>query len=313
MKLSVIIPTLNRPDSVEDTLIHIFESNILPDEIIIVDQSDDKEIERIIRKYEDKMFINYIHISEKGSTHARNIGIEKATGNIIIFMDDDVRVKKDTFENIKNIMQDKKISMIAGINLNANNKTNKFSSLLGYIFFTKNYFKNNIGYVTDTMLGRFPVKFNERTNTEWAMGYFFVVRKELIDKWNLRFDEKLISYAYAEDLDFSYSYYLKSKKEDYNCIIDKKVQVWHMTSQEFRITKWKHTVMYIINREYLSYKYKKSSYSRLKQRWTNIGRFFERIISKDSPKDIILAMHYCDKYRKDIKNGILHTELYDIK
>lgn len=38
-----------------------------------------------------------------------------------------------------------------------------------------------------------------------------------------------------------------------------------------------------------------------------------RIKRKDNAFDIIRAMYYCDKYRKDIKKGVLHTELYDKK
>ena len=39
-------------------------------------------------------------------------------------------------------------------------------------------------------------------NTEWAQGYFFCVKKQIIKEMHELFDEKLVRYSYAEDLDF---------------------------------------------------------------------------------------------------------------
>ena len=63
----------------------------------------------------------------------------------------------------------------------------------------------------------FPTHIDSITDTEWAMGFFSVYRTFLIRKWNLKWDEHLINYAYPEDLDFSYSYYKYAKTEGFKC------------------------------------------------------------------------------------------------
>ena len=41
-----------------------------------------------------------------------------------------------------------------------------------------------------------------------------------------------------------------------------------------------------------------------------IGFLLKKILQKDNPKDFLFAMFYCLKYRKDIRKGELHRELY---
>ena len=41
---------------------------------------------------------------------------------------------------------------------------------------------------------------------------FLAIKKDIVDEYNLSFDENLISYPCHEDLDFTYSYYKISKK-----------------------------------------------------------------------------------------------------
>lgn len=153
------------------------------------------------------------------------------------------------------------------------------------------------------------------TETQWAMGYFFVVRKRLCQEWNLCFDENLRSYAYAEDLDFTFSYYKKAKQDNYRCILTPDVIVRHHCSKEWRISSKKSTFMYLVNRKYLHYKhFQKMSggyfLPRLCLSWTNFSMLLFRIIKNDNYKDYIKAMIFCVKYKNDIEKGVLHLELY---
>ncbi|EIF6174296.1 glycosyltransferase family A protein [Clostridium perfringens] len=307
LKMSIIIPTMNRPNSLFNTLKFIKKSNYKPNEIIIVDQSnnleDQKKIKDIIKIIE--LNIVYIYLKEQSLTKARNIGIQNASNEIIIFMDDDIEFNKYLLEKIDYVMKNKEIAMIGGIDeLSSTSK-----SKLGYLFARKSFFKRKKGHVVKSIFGRYPDNLNDITETEWAMGYFFIVRKSLINKYNLRFDENLISYAYPEDLDFTYSYYKYAYNEGLKCILHPQIYVKHLCSKEFRVTSFKATYMYVINREYLSYKHFKSPISRLLIRWANFWEFIRRLKINDNPMDILKAEYYCFKYRKDIKKGILHYEI----
>lgn len=307
-KISVIIPTMNRSNSLFRTLTTISKSELIPDEIIIVDQSTIIEQREAIKNGIKELNLNIIYIFQDtpSLTQARNSGFKIAKNEITVCMDDDVDVKENTFFRISNIMIDEKVSMIAGIDLNAGAESSK----MGYLFGKKSYKNRKIGHVTGAMFSRIPKNISSQTETQWAMGYFFVVRRSLIIKWDMEWDEKFISYGFPEDLDFSYRYFKYSKEEGYSCILDPDVAVYHLVSKEWRATTRAVTFMFIINREYLSYKLGFNFISRIQTRWANLGIFFERLLKKDNCLDVIIAQFYCDKYRKDIKNGKLHTELY---
>lgn len=307
MKVSVVIPTMNRPKTLNETIEHLLSAENKPDEIIIIDQSNNNDTKDLINRMNSELFI-YKH-ANPSLTAARNIGIKLATNDVVIMMDDDVNVQSNTIKNIKYIMSDKSISMIAANDLNSHKKKD---GIAGYLFFRKKMFKSKCSYVTNTILGRLPYELKSTIETEWAMGFFFVVRKSIIEENECYWDERLELYGYPEDLDFSYRYYLISKSNKLKCIITPKVQVYHMVSTEFRHTSWKTTLMYIINREYLSYKFKKNFFDRLMIRWSNFGYFLLRLLKNDNSLDVIKAQFYCDLYRKDIKLGNLHTELYDL-
>lgn len=306
--LSIIIPTMNRLESLKESLSSLSQSSLLPEEIIIIDQSPDNTLSESIRAYTISLHknIKYYHTNFQSLTKARNMGIRLTSHDLVVFMDDDVSVQRDTFINIVNIMENQNVSLISGIDLN----TSSGKSILGYLFLHKSFFKRHIGHISKGIYGRFPINCSHQTKTEWAMGFFFVIRKSLVEKWNLLWDERLIKYGYPEDLDFSYQYCQLSKKEGKQCIITPDVAVYHRVSKEWRETSLAVTMMEIINREYLTYKWNLPFIYRFYTRIANIGTFFQRLLSHNHPFDVIKSQFYCDWYRSDIKLGNLHKELY---
>lgn len=309
--ISIIIPTMNRLSSLKRTIEYILKGNTFPLEIIIIDQSSDKKIIDELKLYTGHLPIKtiFIHLNAPSSTVARNIGFEHSNGNIVIFMDDDVDVREDTLKNIEIIFESPEIVMLAG--LNEKDLENEKDSLWGYIFLKKSFRKRYKGYVTKSIYGRFPIKLkSDIVPTEWAMGFFSAYKREYIKKWELLWDEKLQYYAYAEDLDFSYSYYKFANKAKLKCIISRNVIVKHNVSMEYRLPSRKQTFMLILHREYLSYKHFPSVSSRIAVLWANIGEFFNRLKTKNiqTVRDLIDAEIFCYKHHKDIKKGNFHYE-----
>ena len=249
MTLSLVVPTMNRPDRINSFLKHINKLDVMdyPDEIIVVDQST------IPIKLEAKNMViptRIIHQRIASLTKARNTGIESVANEIVLFSDDDVVIPKGVIKKIKDIMQHEQFGLVAGIDLN----TKIQSNLISYITLSKSYSKRQIGHMTLSVLGRFPDSFNERTNTEWAMGYFFAVRKSLINDLGIYFDENLKGYAFSEDLDFSVRYIRAIKNLGYEACFNKDVAVYHIGSLEYRQSNLKLVRMFIFYRYYLSTK-----------------------------------------------------------
>ena len=90
--VSVIIPTFNRQNFIEDTIYSVINQTYLNWELILVDDgSKDKTIEIIEKFIIDEKRIKFFKRERlpKGANTCRNVGIEKANGKYIIFLDSD--------------------------------------------------------------------------------------------------------------------------------------------------------------------------------------------------------------------------------
>ena len=178
--------------------------------------------------------------------------------------------------------------------------------LSSVIFGRTSFHRRKKGHVTKAVYGRFPLCTEEYTESEWAMGFLFCVRKELMDRWEIRFDETLRYYAYAEDLDFSYRYYKCAHKENLRCLISSLLHVKHNVSTEYRTPARRHVFMHSVQRWYLSKKLFNCFISQLMVFWADMGYMAFRFVRKEQVRDNWDALIFCIKHRKDIINGNLH-------
>lgn len=114
--VSVVIPTYKRdPDRLTDAIDSFEEGTLLPDELLVVDQTPDPE-----RREETKTCcqsydrVNYMYLSDAGLPNARNLGWSEAEGNIVVFCDDDVIVKPEFLEAHVRNYQYSSIGGVAG-------------------------------------------------------------------------------------------------------------------------------------------------------------------------------------------------------
>lgn len=100
-RFSIIIPNYNKEEYVRETLESIFNQTYKNFEVIVVDDgSTDKSIE-IIKEFDIKLF----HTIRKKAGGARNVGIDNATGDYIIFLDsDDYFTDNTVLERLNNLI-----------------------------------------------------------------------------------------------------------------------------------------------------------------------------------------------------------------
>lgn len=311
--ISVIIPTMNRPDSLVRTLNHMIVCDERPDQIIVVDQSQTEEQQNENREVINSLADSFPQIVYKyqktpSSTKARNYGYSFAEHEIVVFSDDDVDVRKNTFAVLRSLFaySSSSIAMVGGVN---EGEEDMSPSTISYILGMASYRKRKKGHIARACYGRFPCITEEKTPTEWAMGFFFAVRKSLMDKWMVRFDENLLSYAYAEDLDFSYGYYLHAKKENLQCIMSRMITVKHNVSKEYRIPKRDHVFMSVLHRYYISNKFSLPLYE-LNNLWCNLGIMFFKLLKNERSMDMFDAQVFYYQHRKDILQGRFLNELW---
>ena len=85
--ISVIIPAFNYKDSLISVIDAINNQIVAPNQIVIVDSSNNNDIERMIDEYSGKVKIVYKKVSQAFPGEARNLGAEIASGKWLAFLD----------------------------------------------------------------------------------------------------------------------------------------------------------------------------------------------------------------------------------
>lgn len=122
---SVIIPTKDRPQDLERTIATILAQTVLPQEIIILDQSSQDEprrrVEAQLQQAPDSVraaiHLTYIRDqSVTGLAQARNRTMELASGQVWVFFDDDVVLEPDFLEEmLKTYVEAPELTGVSGV------------------------------------------------------------------------------------------------------------------------------------------------------------------------------------------------------
>jgi len=105
-KISVIIPTKNRPLDLSRAVESIISQSRVPEQLIIVDQSEINESLILIENYLKKInFTEYTYIHDEninGLVSAKKVGVNNSSGDIVSFLEDDIILEPNYIENIEN-------------------------------------------------------------------------------------------------------------------------------------------------------------------------------------------------------------------
>lgn len=97
--ISIIIPCFNQEQYMDEALQSVFEQTYEKWECIIVNDGSIDDTEKIAHKWIAKdIRFTYLYKENGGVSSARNLGLEKAKGDYIQFLDSDDLLDKDKFE-----------------------------------------------------------------------------------------------------------------------------------------------------------------------------------------------------------------------
>jgi GT2 family glycosyltransferase len=92
--VSVIVCSRNRPEFLLAAVRSVLAGDRAPAEIVVVDQSDSPNDAIPPLDGERGCRVRYVPTAPRGVSHARNLGLAAATGDIVAFTDDDVFVDR---------------------------------------------------------------------------------------------------------------------------------------------------------------------------------------------------------------------------
>ncbi len=95
MKASVIVVSYNRASLLSHCIDKLLDQSVEGYEVIVVDDGSTDATKELMGKVDDVNFIYLRNRRKMGQPTSRNIGIKKASGEVIIFVDSDVLVDKD--------------------------------------------------------------------------------------------------------------------------------------------------------------------------------------------------------------------------
>ena len=189
VSLSIIIPTLNRYEDLKNTLKDLDQQGYQNFEVIIIDQTDDWDFRKLM------VSPRVLHKREgiKSASKARNIGLRKATGKYVLFLDDDVIIEsKNYLQCIVDNFQKVGAVGVVGPIIEQQNPVVRMDRHVwslnknwGWLFFPRNYGK--------------PCMINDG-----GAGNLAVIRKNALDIGGM--DEQFVKGAHREESDFNQRY-----------------------------------------------------------------------------------------------------------
>lgn len=115
MKLSIIIPTLNRTTELKALLLSIEKCVFnFEYEVIIIDQNPIGFLDDVLNDFWSKFNLKHQLVSFKGLSKAKNFGAKIAQGDFLSFPDDDCKIFSDTYSKALNIISSEKVDVVFG-------------------------------------------------------------------------------------------------------------------------------------------------------------------------------------------------------
>ncbi len=209
---SVIVISYNGRDFLKQCLTAVFNNNVKPEQIIVVDDFSSDGTDEMVKKefgFERLIFIR--NQRNLGPTVSRNIGAKRATSPYLIFLDNDVVVKGNSFEKIIGFLEANHRAGVVGAKLIPRGE-GKMKWNMGY---DPNFLREAVGDLFGFLLKFFPnsgrlynltLKFSfnfwiydEIIEVGWVVECFFALRRDIFEEVG-GMDERFFMFGEGPDL-----------------------------------------------------------------------------------------------------------------
>lgn len=227
--ISILMPTKDRIELLLETLDSVTEQEYPPDEVVIIDQSAEDCGDLIRARFETSPEIDLQYIwdpSIPGLVPARIVGVERATSDVVFFIDDDITLNLDCVGKLAQRYADNPDLMgICAVDIDGADipwwlVIARKSYMLGPFNDDRSITNKRYKTLTETQPARL------------VSGGYISYKKSIFDEFE--FEDKLWGHRWNSTIDFSYRVSAK-----YPVVLDPLVQVRHRipygtyTAEEF--------------------------------------------------------------------------------
>lgn len=293
MKVSVIICTRNRFDDFTKTVSSLAKQTRQPDEFIVVDSSDELNLERYLGSVQLPFPNRYFH-TQPGLTLQRNHGIRECKGDLIFFFDDDVDLDVNYLAEVETVFANDpkhEIGAVGGRIVDSENalppplRLRLERILFGIIRAVFGVVGIGNGKFYLSGMPSHPSKNQPSGFIECLSGCCMAFRREVFEK--AKFDETLARYGLMEDVDISKQ------------TLDAGYKIYHQTSatlvhnespmNRLNVQHW--AEMSVVNYDYLFRKsWSKDKWRWLFYYWALIGLFAANLFSLKGLKGTFIGI-----------------------
>lgn len=195
-KISIILPTYNSDDVLENAIKSVIEQTYKNWELIIIENGKKGQAKQIAQSFNDKRII-YMYQEQPNVSNARNVGLENVTGKYVSFIDSDDRYDKDFLQKLVEYLEQNDLQLVTCGYRKLSDKS-------------KMLIKDNTSILKTTNIKEYLeiTKENYLYNELWNKVYISSIIKEN----NIKFDA---NYELGEDFIFNLDYIKFIEKAGY--------------------------------------------------------------------------------------------------
>lgn len=206
VRLSVVICTKDRPEELATCLQSLASQRRLPMEVLVVDASataPESVVDGFRRRVPESFHLALIR-ARPGLPRQRNVGIDAAQGDVVVFFDDDVVLEPEYLDELARVYEldtARRIGGVGGAQVpDPTPPESRFRRVYSRFFLLAGHGRGRV-----KRSGRAEYNLCPRTETDvdFLSGCNMSYRREVFD--SVRFDERLAGYGLGEDLFFSYA------------------------------------------------------------------------------------------------------------
>jgi glycosyltransferase involved in cell wall biosynthesis len=203
----VVTPTLHRSNEVRGMLLNLAAQTVTPAEVFIIDAAGDGDTATAdtIATVASQLPFRCEHLRHGGGTAIqRNVGIDRATGDFIAFIDDDIRLEASFFETMLGVLEADREQHVGGVagyitNQHLNAHTSRRWRWYRRLHLFSTYEPGRYDFQTGYPINRYLQAPHEGTREIDFMGSNCAVWRRAVFASGLRFSEFFTDYGVLED------------------------------------------------------------------------------------------------------------------